>query len=327
MEIYLYLNRAIPELGRTISVETFQLGCTPVINLYKQRAEPIQLTHTDFDYQVVPDRRLPLVHEIYSIDRVIASPPKGDAVEFLPFFSIKHALNRGSDGTFWHAARRPAEEITTARDRGTDVFLSLVDLGFQPSAPANWTLEVETTCLNRDLPQDLPFGGGQPRLQLREGGGLISRVACLTAPTHTLRPTERHGLLWRLISHLALNHLSLVGDGKAEGLREILKLYDFADSAQTRNQIDGILRVSSRRVVGSVQTSGPVAFCRGIEVTLQFDAERFSGSGLFLFASVLERFLALYCTVNSFSKLIATVKGREGELRRWPPRIGERVLA
>ena len=60
MEIYLFLNRAIPELVRTVSAETFQLGCTPIVNLYTQRAEPIQLTHTDFEYQVVPDRRLPL---------------------------------------------------------------------------------------------------------------------------------------------------------------------------------------------------------------------------------------------------------------------------
>ena len=56
------------------------------------------------------------------------------------------------------------------------------------------------------------------------------------------------------------------------------------------------------------------------------DEDRFTGGGLFLFASVLERFLALYCTMNSFTKLIATVKGREGELRRWPPRMGEHLL-
>jgi type VI secretion system protein ImpG len=30
--------------------------------------------------------------------------------------------------------------------------------------------------------------------------------------------------------------------------------------------------------------------------------------------------------MNSFTKLIATVKGREGELRRWPPRMGENLL-
>ena len=48
--------------------------------------------------------------------------------------------------------------------------------------------------------------------------------------------------------------------------------------------------------------------------------------GLFLFASVLERFLALYCSMNSFSKMTATIEGRKGELRRWPPRMGEKVL-
>jgi type VI secretion system protein ImpG len=324
--VYLYLNRAIPDLARNVSADTFQLGCTPIINLFAQRAEPISLTHSDFEYQVVPDRRRPQGHEVYSIDRVIASPPQGEAVEFHPFFSTKHALDRDRNRTYWHASRRPAEETMSRGDRGSEVYLSLVDLGFRPSTPGGWVLEVQTTCLNRDLPLDLPFGGDQPRLQLREGGGLISGISCLTPPTRTLRPPLGHGLLWRLISHLSLNHLSLVDDGKANALREILKLYDFADSAETRGQIDGILRVGSRRVVGSVRSGGPLTFCRGTEITIQLEEERFTGSGLFLFASVLERFLALYCTVNSFSKLIATVKGRQGELRRWPPRMGENVI-
>jgi type VI secretion system protein ImpG len=325
--VYIYMNRMIPELARTISADTFQLGCTPIVNLYAQRAEPIQLTHRQFDYPVVPDRRRPQSHEVYSIDGVHATPPKGNSVQFLPFFSTRHAQERPSEGRFWHATRRPSEGNTTAGDRGTEVFLSLVDLGFRPQAPANWTLDVETTCLNRDLPHRLPFGGDQPHLQFRAGGGVIAGIVCLTAPTRTLRPALRQGLLWRFISHLALNHLSLVGDGQADALREILKLYDFADSAETRGQINGILRLDSRRTVGSVRTGGQVAFCRGLEVTLQFDEERFSGGGMFLFASVLERFLALYCTVNSFSKLVATVKGRNEELCRWPPRMGEKVLA
>jgi type VI secretion system protein ImpG len=80
-------------------------------------------------------------------------------------------------------------------------------------------------------------------------------------------------------------------------------------------------------VVGSVVLEGAMSICRGIEVNIQFAEDRYPGGTLFLFASVLERFLSLYCTVNSFSKLVATVKGREGELRRWPPRIGERIIA
>jgi type VI secretion system protein ImpG len=327
LDLYFFFNRSSAELSRNVTADMFQLGCTPIVNLYRQRAEPITLTQSEFEYRVVPDRRLPLAHEVYSIDRVAASSPQGQVVEFSPFFSIKHARGRENDRRYWHAARRPAEETSIFGDQGTEVHLSLVDLKFQPSAPANWTMEVETTCLNRDLPQDLPFGGDQPRLQIREGGGLVARISCVTAPTRTLRPEIGHGLLWRLISHLSLNHLSLVDDKRADALREILSLYDFSDSAETRNQIDGILSVHSRRVVGAVHSGGPVSFCKGIEVTVQFDDEKFTGSGLFLFASVLERFFALYSTLNSFSKMVATVKGREGDLRRWPPRIGEKVLA
>jgi type VI secretion system protein ImpG len=326
LAVYIYLNRVLPDLARNISADTFQLGCTPIINLFPQRADPISLTHTNFEYQVVPDRRRPMALEVHSIDRVIASSPKGESVEFQPFFSVKHALTRDPDRTYWHASRRPAEATMALGDRGTEVHLSLVDLGFRPSGPTGAVLEVQTTCLNRDLPQDLPYGGDQPRLQLSEGGGPISRIRCLTPPTRTFRPDLGHGLLWRLISHLSLNHLSLVENGNAEALREILKLYDLVDSAETRSQIDGILGVKSRRVVGTIRTEGPLTFCRGTEVTIHFDEERFTGSGLFLFASVLEHFLGLYCTVNSFSKLIATVKGREGELGRWPPRMGENVL-
>jgi type VI secretion system protein ImpG len=79
-------------------------------------------------------------------------------------------------------------------------------------------------------------------------------------------------------------------------------------------------------VVGRIRGSVAVAFCRGLEVTLEFNEERFTGSGMFLFASVLERFLALYCSINSFTQMVATVQGREGELRRWQPRVGEKIL-
>jgi type VI secretion system protein ImpG len=326
LEIYFYLDRTVPDLEQNLSTDNFRLGCTPMINLYEQRAEPIQLTQMDYEYRVVPDARRPLAHEIYSIERVTASSPDGRQVDYRPFYSVKHAAPE-SDETYWNATRKVAEH-TTPDDSGTEIFLSLVDLSFQPSAPADWTMDIETVCLNRDLPHRLPFGGDQPKLQMASGGGLVGRITCLTPPTETLRPAARQGALWRLISHLSLNHLSLVDadDSSAETLREILKLYDFADNAETRKMIDGIVGVSSRRVVGRVRGSTSVAFCRGVEVTLTFNEEKFSGSGMFLFASVLERFLALYCSINSFTQLVAKVQDRDGELRRWPPRVGEKIL-
>jgi type VI secretion system protein ImpG len=207
------------------------------------------------------------------------------------------------------------------------VFLTFVDLGFDPSVAANWTVSVETTCMNRDLPGRLPYGGGHPRLRLVEGASAVVGIHCLTAPTPTLRQAGRKDGYWRLISHLSLNHLSLadVADG-AEPLREILKLYDFRDSAETRAVIDSILNVEATRAAARVPTEGAAAFCRGMDVTLTFREEGFSGSGLFLLAAVLERFLGLYATINSFTRMTARVKGRTGVLRKWPPRAGDRVL-
>src|SRR5690606_3726731 len=122
-------------------------------------------------------------------------------------------------------------------------------------------------------------------------------------------------------------HLSLTDSEEgAEALREILRLYDFRDSSETRAVIDSILSVSARRGVARAPTRDMGAFCRGTDVTIEFDDQRFSGSGLFLLACVLERFLGLYCSINSFSRLTAKVKGRSGVLRTWPPRAGDRIL-
>jgi type VI secretion system protein ImpG len=326
LEVYLFLSRGSADLERNVSADTFRLGCTPVVNLFPQRAEPFELTHADWEYRVVPDARRPRAVEVYSLDRVAATAPDGGVAEFVPFYSVRHGGDRTADQRYWYATRRPAGQAEGEVDHGTEVYLSLVDLGFKPSAPAGWTLDVETTCLNRDLPHRLPFGGDQPRLQLAEGGP-VTRLVCLTHPTPTLRPPRRHGALWKLVSHLTLNHLSITDRGEgAAALREILTLYDLTDSPETRSLIEGVLAISSRRVVGRVGGEVAGGLCKGVEVAVHFDPERFAGSGLFLFASVLERFLGLYCTINSFTRMVATVKGREGELRRWPPRAGEKVL-
>jgi type VI secretion system protein ImpG len=327
LEVYFYLSRSSVDLEQNVTADTLQLGCTPIINLYQQRAEPIALTHTETEYRVVPDARRPMAHEVYSIDRVTATSPDNEQVEYRPFYSFKHAADRRQQKTFWQATRRPAGKAGEPGGGGTEVYLALVDLDFDPAAPAGWTLDVETTCLSRDLPHRLPFAVGQSVFRLAAGGPLAG-ITCLTGrPTRTLRPALKRGAVWRLISHLSLNHLSLVdGEEGAYALREILKLYDFADFEETRSMIEGVLSVRSRRVVGRVPGDVRGGFCRGIEVTVHLDEARFSGSGVFLFASVLERFLGLYCTVNSFSKLIATTSQREGELRRWLPRAGEMIL-
>jgi type VI secretion system protein ImpG len=204
------------------------------------------------------------------------------------------------------------------------VYLSLVNLNFQPTLPAADTLTVHVTCTNRDVPGKLPFGGERGYFEL-EGAAPLSRIRCLTKPTETIRPPLRRGAQWRLISHLSLNYLSIC-DGGREALQEILKLYTFSSSATIQQQLAGIVNVSSRQVVARPASMPWNGFCRGLEVTIEFDEEKYVGSGVFLFAAVLEKFLGLYTSLHSFTQMIAITQQREEPLKRWPPRAGEQIL-
>jgi type VI secretion system protein ImpG len=320
-EIQILLNR-MPRLEQPVTKETFRLGCAPIVNLFNQIAEPVRLSHAQTEYQVIPDVRRQNATEVYAVDSVISVTPGTDeTVEYQPFYSFKHAAERERQQAFWYAARRPSPK---KGDNGTEVYLSLVDLEFRPTLPPVDTVIIHATCSNRDLPGKLPFGGDRSEFEL-EGAAPLSRIRCLKKPTETMRAPLRRGVQWRLISHLTLNYLSLF-DGGREALQEILRLYDVADSAVVRQQIAGITAVTGRQVVGHPRSVPWNGFCRGLEVTIEFDEEKYVGSGVFLFAAVLERFLGLYTSLNSFTQLIAKTQQREETLKRWPPRAGEQIL-
>ncbi len=323
MEVFIYLDRGSSDLERNLGAENLLLGCAPLVNLFRQRAEPIELTQTEFEYRVVPDARRPAALEVYSIDSVRATSPSGEQRTFLPFYDVKHAADTRARQAFWYPSRR----VSGQRDPGTDVYLSIVDLDFDPATPADWVLSIETTCVNRDLPGQLPFGGGHPHLKLTEGAAAIAAIRCVTAPTGTLRPSAGNRARWRILSHLTLNHLSLADDELGpDVLREVLRLYDFRDSPETRAIIDGVAGVSHRRTVARAPGHAFTAFCRGLEVTVEFDATAFAGGGVYLLAAVLERFMALYGSINAFTQMVAKIKGRPGILKRWPPRAGDQPL-
>ncbi len=322
--IFVFADKSASRL--TVDANNFLLGCTPIINLFEKTAEPIQLTQQQNEYQVVPDIHRQMATEIYSVNSVMTTDPfLQQSKEFSPFYSIRHNTAEKADGTFWYATRRPSHRKD---DPGTEMYIFLVDLAMDPSVPATETISVQATCTNRDLPGKLPFGLREGDFEL-EGLRSLSRIRCLKKPTNTLRPPLRSNLQWRLISHLALNYLSLVQpgpQGEPDALREILALYDFMESPATRKQIMGLSHINSRRVVRQTGSHIGTTLVRGIETTIEFDEEQFVGSGMFLFATVLEKFLGLYASVNSFNQLVIQTRQREGILRRWPPRAGEQIL-
>jgi len=321
LEVCIYLDRTAKP-NTVVNAETFCLNASPVVNLFDRVAEPIRVDQRKTEYRLVADVRRQEATEIFSVNRVAATAADspGTLIDYSPFYSLGHHLDDGDSKrrkVFWLMERRSSGK---KGDDGTEVFLSFCDARSAPADPDVETVTAFVTCTNRDLPARLPFGDPGGDFEM-ETAAPVARIHCLLKPTPARRPSLGGALQWRLVSHLSLNYLSLVEDG-GTALKEILKLYDFENSAVTRQQISGIAGLSSRPVARRIGES----FGRGVDVTIEFDEDKFVGTGLFLFASVLERFLAQYVSINSFCQLTARTHQRKDPLRKWPPRNGNRVL-
>jgi type VI secretion system protein ImpG len=305
-----------------VTAKTFRLGCTPVVNLFSQTSEPVLLSQKRHEYTVVPDARRRETTSVFSVDKVVATTPgTSETLKFEPFYSHKHAATGRTERLFWYARRRPA---LWSGDETTDVSISFVDLSGRVVHPSLDAVTTRLTCFNGDLPSRLPFGGNDGDFSLPEGGPIQKTVA-LVRPTSAVHPPLGKSQLWRLISQLSLNYLSLV-EGGAEALRELLQLHNFADSAPVDRQIRGIKRVGSGPCYSRIEGEHGVSFARGHRVEIDFDEDQFTGGGVYLFASVLERFLGLYASLNSFCILAARSEQRKEMLREWPPRAGWKTL-
>jgi len=308
----------------TLSTNNVLLGCTPVINLFRQRGEPIRVTHTSTSYPVLADARRAFAYEVYAIEslNLVRQTPQGETlVQFRPFYALKHAQTP-EDAGHYYAVRR--DESLVDKSPGFETQVSIVDIDFDPAEVETDTLNIELTCTNRDLPALLPYGQQGGDLFL-EGGSSVRAIAFLRKPTTSYRFGSGRGAHWRLISHLALNHLSLA-DGGVDAFREILALYDLPRSPSSQRQIGGIKAISQRPTTAWLAGNPFTCLVRGVEVRLSIDEEAFVGSGIHAFAQIVERFLALYVHANSFTQLVI-VSGKTGEeVFTCQPRSGDLSL-
>jgi len=311
-------------LLQTLGPKNIRLGCVPVANLFEQRGEPIRVTHRQTTYPVVADARRAFAYEVYSIETVqrVRQSPQGESItEFRPFFSLRHGEVPEEDGNYWYAERN---ELVAERSPGYELELSVVDADFDPLERYADTLSLKLMCTNRDLPTGMSVGLPSGDLFV-EGGAVAKAIRLLRKPTQPARFDHRRSGQWRLISHLSLNHLSLTRSG-LPAFKEMLTLYDLPHTPVTRRQIDGILAIdhADRTVWMSGQPFA--SFVRGLEISLTVDEDSFVGTGLHVFAQVVDRFLSLYVHLNSFIQLVL-VSGRTGEvLIRCEPRTGDSIL-
>lgn len=330
VDVVFYFRTKSERLQREVRNDTIRLGCTPVINLFSQTAETVFLSNHQAEYHVVPESNH-MDKEVMTIDEVVTTSIDGSVqVKYEPFYYPRHEKTSENAQHYWHSTRRRILTPGEDHDLGTDVFITLVDLKTNSTAKHDWTLHVQTTCCNRDLVKEIPdITPKGPIALVRDVGGGV-RGQLISQPTLTKRPIRKEEYYWRLVSHLNLNHLSLIeSDEKADGLREILRLYNFSDTPEASRAIQGIVGIGYVRSVARVPTLHGSQLCRGIDIELKVEKDKMNGVGLYLFATVLDHVFSSFVSINSFTRFKVLSSDHEAgqePLYVGPPRIGERIL-
>jgi type VI secretion system protein ImpG len=335
IELIILFNRSDAYLEKVVNADNFVLFCTPAVNLFPKQCDRIHLTHSEHEHHLVPDRTRPLDYEVYSVTGVTGYGTGAKAEqEFLPFYASHDLAAQQTDEGFFIQRRDP--RVISSRQRrngprssyiGSEVFITLVDATEAPYHPDLRQLGISTLCTNRDLPLQMPVGKGTTDFTL-ESGGPFGSVRVVSGPTRP-RPSWAEGdTTWRLVSHLSLNYLSLIDNDEAQGaaaLRELMSLYSDFSEAALRKQIGGLKSITSKPTIRRVPVPGPIAFGRGLEITLTLNEDEFEGTGVFLLGAIMERFFARYVSLNAFTQTVIRTTDR-GEIMRWPLRTGQRHL-
>lgn len=331
VDITILLNRADPQLEKTLDSSHFALNCTPVVNLFERRADRISVTGEKFEYHVLVDRTRPMDYEVFQVAAVTGygSGP-GAEQAFRPFYTARDLGASEQERAFYQIRRE--QRVLSQRQRrdgprssyiGSETFISIVDAAQAPYGSDLRQLGLTVWCTNRDLPLSMPIGVGKTDFIL-DLGAPVSGVRCVAGPSQPHPSFAEGGAAWRLLNHLSLNYLSLLDTDPERGavaLREMLALYCHPLDLHAQRQVEGLRSVASRPVTRRMPSPGPITFGRGIEISVTFDDAAFEGAGAFLLGAVLAEFFAEYVSINSFTETVVRTLAR-GPIMRWQAKGG-----
>ncbi len=292
--------------------EHIHLFAVPAINIFPMSGDPIRLDHRRDQYIIRPAGSGMKHYLVYSVDHVTGlRQGENEPREYQPFM----AANPGSSPL-------PVYTLSTRLDEGAGLLVQLSVGRMQNTVPEPELHSQDLHCTNGRLPEKLHAGD---ICHPTDTSPELADFTNLRPPTASSLPPLGGSTLWRLLSHLFLNYLSVAS---TENLRSMLKVYIFGKSGDNSSQVAHIARVDGIEDlrVQPVQRLVRGQLMRGQEVSLMLRRENFAGDGdMYIFSAMLSAFLSSYAAVNTFTVL----RVRDSSSRlviSWPARPGSRPL-
>jgi len=296
--------------------DNFSLYCTPIINLFETDAVPIRKNVEQEEFLVLPSDLDKNHSEVFSVEKVRGwSFKKSTYQDYLPFESFEHSDEENE----YYSLRT---KLSIDADR-TNTYLRFSGLKKEELlSNTNSTISIKILCTNRNVPSSLMLG--DICVANSSSNGVAIPFKNITIPTISYPPPISGDFLWRTISNMSLNYLSL---SDIKSLRMILETYDFLGAYDIRQKEKTIMILKgleniSYETCEIIDKGLPI---RGTHIKLLINSSKFSCMGeVFIFCSILNQFFSLYSSINSFHKLSIDIQNEE--LFEWPAKIGSQTL-
>jgi len=297
-----------------VNTDNFSLFSIPVINSFPFEAEPVVIDHTKEKIRIKPSSKTGSGYQIYSVDKVVGySQGSVKPIEYKPMDYYSFDTRNKS----FYKAIRQVSPVTNKYE----VYLNLT-YKQEKTEYKQETLTIDLTCTNGALPEQLMPGD---ICEHTSNSPQLLNFKNITAPTTNVEPPLEGDTLWRLLSHMSLNLLSLQG---AQSFREMLQLYIFQESRDK-----GMVTANIKRIQGisdfSIEKEDRLIkgmVVRGEKITVSLSKEGFASIGdVVVFGSVIDEFFSRYSSINSYTRLIIN-ETISGESFSWAPRIGNKLL-
>ncbi|WP_305984951.1 type VI secretion system baseplate subunit TssF [Roseibium sp. MMSF_3544] len=301
-----------------ISNDAISLNTAPAINLFETEGQALQVSHdrTEYPVRASGDRSQFSVHHVTGVTGWIQGSNK--RVNYQAFESFTHGRSSdGEDSLYYRTGIRPS-----VLGNGVDHYISFVTRLDETGVPPTETISLRLLCSNGEHASSFGVGTvNQPtsttpaKLHFRNITPIQSEVP----------PPVDNQVLWTLIANLSRNYASLID---VEALKTVVGAYDFRayvdkQAALQRDLLLQNFQKFDRRAVDIFRQGRPT---RAYEIALSMSETAIGGEAeLYLFGTVLDRFLKSYASINSLHQL-AVIGTDANVIHRWQASYGDADL-
>lgn len=290
------------------------INAVPIVNLFDDKGsiQPVKIDGLQPEYLLLPENTK--TEEIYAVMEVKSSQD----IEYAPmtsFQTIRQQIKQKK-------TRFYTTKTTRSDDSMSKTHLRLIQDSHEVSTLQKDILSVRALLFNGNIPQEKLAKGSITQTSADFEAGL--KVQNVTNPTPVLKWPLETEYLWNFVSHLTVNLRRVT---EKDTLQRLLAIYNWQpdpkDSSRTKIS-EGILDIRPPNTKTIFQNGGLKKIIE-IEVEINLSKFEFGEGDVFLFGSVLHRFLAEYVTFNTDVSLTLFDKSEIPNVQKvysWPPLKG-----